>query len=471
MKHIGVAMVGILFALGAASSASCGGTAGTSASSSSSSSSSGGGGGGGAPTCVTLGCPGPGEVCLGGSCVVDCRRPGANPCAAGKVCDVSAASPGECVDPASPCVTTSLPETCGSRVCGPGSACAGNDKCYPRVPCSAVLCEGDTCWGEGCACDRAIGCSPAPLGTPAGGEAGSLHDPLFRHGLVDLEFSPDCTAWGVTLISGPDYLRSMSPMGMPSSYQGVTNLNMGEVSVLQQITVPKSGDWPPPPLPPEPPKDLDVAATYICCAQCGCMLQTTPQGVARFDPMTSMLPLVIPSQTFTTGNGPFGGPAIDTGPAGLSYGTDRVLYVGNIDTNGDYYKLDLATNAQTLVTNFPARVHASTPFDAITMLVALENGEIRALRITDATSAVWATSDSPVTGMVRDFFDGSVYVARRDLTIVRYDAAGVSEPFQTTTYAARVTIAPDGYLYVLEIPANYADKTPIVTRHALPLMR
>jgi hypothetical protein len=217
--------------------------------------------------------------------------------------------------------------------------------------------------------------------------------------------------------------------------------------------------------------DLEVAATYICCASCGCQLDSVPQGAIRFDPMTNTLPLVIPSKTFTTGMGPFGGTTIDTGPAGLSYGMDRVLYVGNIDTNGDYYRVDLVTQQKSLVTTFAARVYASTPFDAATMLVALEGGELRLLRLWDATSTVWATSDQPVTGMVRDFFDGSVYLARRDGTILRYSSAGVGEPFQMVNGASRISVAPDGFLYALEIPAPYADVVPTVVRFQLPDMR
>src|SRR5262249_39618431 len=134
----------------------------------------------------------------GGAGTLDCTLPGGNPCAPGTVCDVSAANPGKCVDPSAPCVATSTPEMCGAKVCGPGSACDGAGKCYPRVPCGGVDCVGQTCHGTQCACTRALGCSPAPLGAP--GDKGTLQDDAFRKGLVDLEFDPDCTAWGVTLI-------------------------------------------------------------------------------------------------------------------------------------------------------------------------------------------------------------------------------------------------------------------------------
>ncbi len=436
--------------------------------STSTSTTSGGGGAGGAPpTCETISCSGPGEVCQAGACVVDCRKAGSNPCADDTVCDVSDAGAGQCVAPGSPCLTTSAPEPCGDRVCGPGSVCDGAGQCFPRVPCKEVACDDAGCWGSQCACERSIGCSPAPLGAP--GEAGTLHDDVFRQGLVDLEFDPECTAWGVTLISGPDYLRSMSPEGAPTSYPGVTNLNMGEVSVLQDIIVPRSGHGAGPR--PPPPEDLEVALSYICCSACGCQLQSTPQGVSRFDPATSALPLVIPSQTFTDGAGPFGAGVIDTGPAGLTYGTDRVLYVGNVDVNGDYHRLDLATNEKTVVTTFGARVYASAPFDALSMLVALEGGDIHLLRLTDATSSVWVTSDSPVTGMIRDFFDGSVYVAREDGGVWKYGEDGAGELQWTAKGPSRLAIAPDGHLYAINLGPQFADAAPTFERWELPKTR
>lgn len=446
------------------------GTSGSSASSSGSGGQGGSGTGGMGNACADVLCSQPGEVCQNGTCVVDCLRAGAQPCLAGTVCNASGPQTGKCVDPAGMCVTTSAPEVCGTKVCAAGSACDGNGHCYPRVPCADVNCDENGCWGTACSCVRDKPCLPAPLGMP--GDMGTLHENGFRSGLVDLEFAPDCSAWGATLISGTDYLRSIAPDGTVTSHPSITNLNMGEVSILQQVVIPKFA--PERPTPKAKPTggvsviDLEVAATYICCAGCGCQLDSVPQGAIRFDPVTNTLPLVIPSKTVTSGTGPFGGTAIDTGPAGLSYGMDRVLYAGNIDANGDYYRVDLATQQKNLVTTFAARVYASTPFDAVTMLVALEGGELRLLRILDGTSTLWATSDKPVTGMVRDFFDGRVYVARRDGSIQRYSSDGTSEPFQTVNGASRISIAPDGFLYALEIPAPFADVVPTIVRFPLP---
>ncbi|APR82415.1 Hypothetical protein A7982_07764 [Minicystis rosea] len=387
------------------------------------------------------------------------------PCATGTVCDVSDDRAGACVDPQGACVTTSAPEACGDKVCGPGSACDGKGKCYPRVPCGGVACDTEGCHGVACACTRPVGCEPAPLGTL--GETGTLLDASFRKGLVDLEFDPMCGAWGVTLIGGPDYLRHVGPDGAVNQYAGVTNINMGEVSVLQRLSIPTSHEFP---MTLDAP-GLDVSLSYICCATCGCQLDTTPQGASRLEPSTGMLPLVIQSKSNTAGAGPFGSSVIDSGPSGLTYGTDRVLYLGNVNENGDYYRLDLTTQTQTLVTTFAARVHAATPFDAISLLVALEGGEVRLLRVDDGTSTVWATSDSPITGMVRDFFDGAVYLARRDGQIWKYDEKGKGAVWQSAANPARIAIAPNGWLYALEIPPPYYDHDPTIERWQLPTTR
>lgn len=429
-----------------------------------------GGAGGGAADCNSLVCGGPGELCFNGQCMADCAKPGALPCSAGTVCNVSDEKPGQCVDPASPCVTSSEPEICGDKICGPGAACAGNGKCYPRVPCAGLLCEGNSCFGTDCSCSRNIVCEPAPLGSVdvnGSGAPGTLHENAFRSGIVDLEFDPACGAWAVTLISGPDYLRSMAPDATLSVYTGVTNLNMGEVAVLQQIVTPQAA--------PSQFKEnpgLDVSLSYICCQTCGCIVNASqPQGVARLDSLTGMLPIVIPSENYTQGSGPYGAKVTDTGPAGVSYGLDRVLYVGNIQTNGDYYRLDLNNQLQDLIATFPSRVHASAPFDPVTMLVALEGGDLVLLRPASGEITAWAKSDQPVTGLVRDFFDGSVYVARIDKSILKYDEKGVSSPFQASQYPARLSIAPNGYLYALSSPPPYFDHMPIIERWELPKTR
>jgi hypothetical protein len=73
--------------------------------------------------------------------------------------------------------------------------------------------------------------------------------------------------------------------------------------------------------------------------------------------------------------------------------------------------------------------------------------------------------------VVRDFFDGTVYVSRRDNAIWKYDSAGKGTSFQTAKNPARISIAPDGWLYGLEIPPPFVDQTPTVARWQLPLTR
>jgi hypothetical protein len=392
-------------------------------------------------------------------CVTDCRLADAKPCAQGTVCNVSKKRGGECVSEGSACVTSSAPEMCGSLVCGPGTTCDGKGQCYPRVPCASAVCQGSRCWGTECACDRIPACQPAPLGTP--GQVGTLHDDKFRDTLADLKFDPQCGAWGVTLRSGPDYLRSISPTGAVTEVAGVTNLNMGEVGVLRPVAEP--------PIVRALPTDVDVALTYICCSTCGCQLQSTPQGVAHFEGDAG-IPLVIPSTQFTESPGklPFNSVVIDTGPEGLTYGPDRVLYSGNLNVNGDFYSFDLTTRTTTLVTTFASRVHSATPFDFKHLLVALEGGEVRLLRLSDRSSKPWTLSDAPVISMARDFFDGSVYIARADKSIWKYDGNGVGVAWQTTKTPARISIAPDGKLYALEI---VLVGTPTIVNFALPTSR
>src|SRR5689334_13780978 len=91
----------ILLGCGGSGDTGSGGHGGAASSSSSTNT------GGAAPTCPQVPCTNPGEACVAGACTLDCRIPGANACAAGTVCDASDASPGKCVDPSAPCVTTS----------------------------------------------------------------------------------------------------------------------------------------------------------------------------------------------------------------------------------------------------------------------------------------------------------------------------------------------------------------------------
>jgi hypothetical protein len=430
---------------------------------------SGGSGGTGGVPCTPDTCSTPGYACSNGACVADCRLPGANACAAGTVCDVGDQHPGQCVMPGDGCVITGPSVACGAGTCGPGTSCAPDGTCYPALPCTAMSCGGGTCFGQSCACARpAAACTPAPLGTL--GQAGTLNDYKFSRcgtlascdgGIFDLDFDPSCNAYGVTMISGTDYLRKITPAGTITEWAGVTNLNMGEVAALQGENGTFGG------------KIEEVSLSYICCASCGCIISGAngkPQGVAVLDAMAGTLPMKIPSTTFTSGVGPWGNTAIDTGPYGLSWGLDRVLYVGNVDANGEYYALDLKTQTKTLVKAFPKRVYASAPLDKYWMMVALEGGEVWLAPVAGvmAEPKPLITLPTHVTSLVRDPWSGRVYAELSDKSIVSFAADGTGlSAFQTAPAKGRITIAPDGYLYHLTL--GYPTKAEIV-RWELPTM-
>ncbi len=423
--------------------------------------------------CSPATCTAPGYACVGGACVADCRPATANPCAAPTVCDVGSEHPGECVAPGSGCVITSAPVTCAagdagtSVTCGPGTECDGQGVCFPTLPCASMQCDGGTCWGTNCPCTRPPPtCTPAPLGNP--GDPGTLNDPKFVQcgslsscdgGIFDLDFDQKCNAWGVTMLSGPDFLRKLDTSGAVTETTGVTNLNMGEVAAIQGESGVFGGGL------------SDVALTYTCCATCGCVLTGSngnPQGVATLDAANGTLPMKIPSTKYSAGSGPFGNAIVDTGPYGLSWGLDRVLYVGNVLNNGDYHALDLTTQTSQIVATLSARVLASAPFDKAHMLVALEGGEVMLVPSLGAPGAPKSlvTLTTHATSLVRDAWSGRVYAELSDKSIVSFAADGSDvQPFQTAPGVGRITIAPDGYLYHLTVGFL---STPAVVRWPLP---
>ncbi|MCU0654983.1 MAG: sel1 repeat family protein [Polyangiaceae bacterium] len=287
-------------------------------------------------------------------------------------------------------------------------------------------------------------------GVNAGGCCYSLNDPTFtravqpQEGLVDLEFDNECNAWGVTIISGTDFVRKITPAGQVSAVPGVTNLDMGEVAVLTGKEGFFGGG------------SGDVALTYTCCATCGCDISATgnPQGAALLDPETGELPMKIPSDVYTDGKGPFGNKLMDNGPQGLSWGLDRVLYLGNVKVNGEYAALDLLQGVSTTVVTLPERIYASTPFDAERMAVATESGKIFLVpTLGQAFAPVeLLTLPSPATSLQRDPWSGRLYAELSSLDIVAIKADG--SEVVTVAIApqiGRIALAPDGFVY--HIPA------------------
>jgi hypothetical protein len=408
--------------------------------------------------CATT-CTGPGQVCINGQCVDDCRLPGAVPCNGADVCDVGSEHEGQCVSPGDGCVISSATQVCvpsggGTTLeCGPGTLCDGDGHCFPRLPCASMQCEGSQCWGTSCSCTRpAPACSVAPLGTP--GETGTLNDFVFTRcgtlsscdgGIFDLDFDQACNAWGVTMISGPDYLRKIDPAGLVTEFVGVTNLNMGEVATIKGKEGEFGGGL------------TDVSLSYICCSTCGCQISGSggePQGVAELDPGTSTLPMRIPSTQYTTGAGPFGFYQLDTGPYGLAWGLDRVLYVGNIEQNGDFHALDLASNTKQVVATLTARVYAAAPFNRTRMVVGVAGGEVKLVPVLGAIGTVTPLIKlaDEITSIARDPWSGRVYASLANLDIVSFSSNGTDlQIFQVAPALGRIALAPDGYLYHLTI--------------------
>jgi hypothetical protein len=424
-----------------------------------------------APSCTPDSCLGGGRSCRNGSCVDDCRPSDAHPCASGTLCDYSdghcRASDSACLSDATfePCASTANP----SRSCGPGLQCDGQGSCLSTEGCSGIDCDATgRCWATMCRCTRpAPRCTPAPLEQLNRAEfVGSPVNGRNEEGAFALGFDDVCAAYVVTMISGPDYLRQMTADGTLTTWTSTTNLNMGEVAVLRL----PGGEF----------SDTlgDVAATYICCATCGC-IETGMDGrlgVVRLDrtSTTRPLPNVLPA-TPTTGSGPFGNASLDTGPYGLTWGGDRALYVGNVHTNGDFSRIDLNSGMSTSLTAFAARVVAATMFDAHSLLVALENGSIYHFDVYTGLSSMWATLPAAATSLARDRFTGRVYAeiggAMPTIVELRADGSGMAT-FQTPPRQGRIAIAPDGYLYHLSVyPAVDWMSASSIVRWPLPAMR
>lgn len=404
-------------------------------------------------SCSAITCAGAGQSCRAGTCTDDCRPADANACATGTVCDYA---DGRCRALADACVASATFEPCASsanpsRACGPGLQCDGQGSCLSVEGCNGLDCDASgRCWAASCSCTRpAPRCTPAPLARLNAPEfVGALDNGRDGEGAVALGFDDVCAAYAVTVISGPDYLRQVTADGTLTTWASVTNLDMGEVAVLRL----PGGEF----------SDTlgDIAATYICCATCGCVETGTDAriGVVRLDrtSATRPLPNVLPAMA-TSGTGPFGNITLDSGPAGLTWGADHALYVGNVDANGDFSRIDLMAGSATSLTRFAARVVASTIFDAHSILVGLESGAVYRFDIYTGLSQLWAMLPAGATSLARDRFSGRVYAemggATPSIVSLAADGTGMNA-FQTPPRVGRIAIAPDGYLYHLSVFPN-----------------
>jgi hypothetical protein len=400
----------------------------------------------GTPGDPCLFCDAPNQRCEDEMCVTTCHGQAPDPCGPAQVCDVMS---GECVDPGAACTLSGPNQPCDAQQCGPGSVCDDQGSCIPIPPCADVAClDTGECWGTSCSCERAIDCTPpteADLNGPFATEIGGL------------DFADDCTAWMVTLRSGTDYVRRLTPDGTVTEWGGVSNLNMGEVKVLKAVT---------------PPQGIghgasvhglelgEVAITYTCCTTCGCFTDP-PQGVARLvpDDVANPLPLVIVSAV-TTGTGPFGTPGADSGPFGLTWGIDRVLYVGNSTANGEIVRADLDMRTQSALATLDARITASAPTSAAHLLIATEGGTLYRFNVLTNTATAIAELGTDVTSLSHDAFDGTVYAGLRTLEVVSIDPwSGTVAPFDAMPGRGRVTVSPDGQLWFS--PVAYLDPNAI----------
>jgi len=381
---------------------------------------------------------GAGEACRGGVCASDCGDPAALPCAAGEVCDFAT---GACANEAAPGILTGDGVRCGDDgpLCLPGTECGLDGRCVAAPPCLATRCAEDdsACWGRSCLRERPAGaCAPASLDRMnmddflRGGDGGA----------VDLELDDACNAYIVTVISGQDHLRQLAPDGTLTVWDGVTNLDMGEVAV-RRIAGDEFGTAE---------GEGQVALTYACCETCGCT-GSDPQGVARLDRAATdeRLPMVIVA-TPSTGMGPFDRPVLDTGPYGLTWGRDNTLYVGNVTGQGDLVRADLDAGTTEELHRLPARIHASAVFDPRTLLVALDEGVVLRVSTSSSATAPWAELGEDVTSLVRDPFTGRVYASVASGRVLELSAAGEQlGVWQEPGERGRLAYAADGALYYL----------------------
>ncbi|HRI10333.1 MAG TPA: hypothetical protein PKW35_21085 [Nannocystaceae bacterium] len=401
-------------------------------------------------------CNEPNQECINDVCVTSCQGQDPDPCGPNQACDVIS---GECKDLDATCSLAGGYTACDGKKCGPGTVCDGLGQCVAIAPCAGVECTGGgECWGALCSCTRKVECEEPSL---------QLMNGPFSVEMGGLDFADDCNAWMVTLRSGPDYLRRLTPMGTLTTWTGVSNLNMGEVRVLKRLTVPQAKELPPwtldPPVPPEPQPVMglgEVAITYTCCPTCGCQANP-PQGVARLveEDMVNPLPIVIVAKA-TQGNGPFGNTAADAGPHGLTWGEDRVLYVGNSTDNGDWNTADLDKMQQAKILTFPSRVTAAAPVSPAHIVVGLIGGDIMLYNVNTQQADFLADAGDDITSLSHDSFTGMVYGGLRNLDIIElHPFSGDIVDYGKMPAKGRVAVSPSGKLWFY--PIKYINNVPL----------
>lgn len=400
-------------------------------------------------------CIDPNQMCVDGECVTTCQGQDPDPCGPGQVCDVIS---GTCKDGGSACTLAGATELCGGKQCGPGSVCDGVGECLAVAPCAAVACTGEgACWGTACSCERGVTCQDASV---------DLLNGPFSADITGIDFADDCTAWGVTISGGQEFLRRLTPAGDLQTWGGVGDFDQGEVRVLRHLTVPQLHTSPPIAAGPEAPEAVEgfgeVALTYVCCPTCGdCANNPNARGVARLDEANPNMPLpIVIFAEPTQGTGPFGNTAVDGGPQGLTWGEDRVLYVGNSTANGEYNTADLEKGTVEVVYTFDARVTASAPVSPVHVLVALIGGGLHLFNTQTKQAEFVVDLMSDVTSLSQDRFTGYVYAGLASLDVVQVRPfTGEVADFAVMPAKGRVAVSPSGKLWFT--PVKYLNQVPL----------
>ncbi len=403
-------------------------------------------------------CNEPNQQCIDDVCVTGCQGQDPDPCGPAQVCDVVT---GACVDPGTACAVAGPSEPCGDNVCAAGTVCDGQGACLAVAPCGLETCTSQgVCWGGACQCERGVTCSDP---------ATDLLNGPFSADLFGLDFADDCTAWGVTISGGQEFVRRLTSAGEYVSFGAIGDYDLGEVRVLRHLTVPQRTVLPDTVITAEvTPTHVEgygeVAVTYVCCPTCGdCANNPLARGVARLveeDP-NMPLPIVIPAEA-TQGTGPFGNNALDGGPQGLTWGNDRVLYVGNTSANGQFETADLEAGTVAPVLLFADRTTASAAISPVHLLVAVHPGMLYRLNTVTMESDFVVDLMSGVTSLSHDAFNGDVYASLANLEVVRVRPfTGDVEPFAVMPVIGRIAVSPAGSLWFT--PVKYLNNVPLAS--------
>lgn len=370
--------------------------------------------------CSIASCGVEGQACVQDRCVTDCRIATASACSAGKVCDFT---DGRCVGKDSPGVLTGGFQECigpnGKQQCGPGSLCSLDGHCAADGPCSELSCdETGRCYGTSCPTTR-----PAPLCTLPDLDKLTAVTP----NAISFDFDRLCNSYVVTL-TGYDYLYQVAPSGDITTVAGYSDANMHEVVAAPLASSAKTPG--------------DVALIYGIHGSALSMLQ-------RGEMMS--LPPLIPTSAVAAGVAPIGAP-FDTYSAGLTYGPQGRLFVGNVQVSGDLAEVNAKDGTTTTLYTDPngERITAAAQYNVRSLVIGMMSGELRLFDLGTKKMTVLSSGISePIASLAMDRFTGTLYVGHMSGAVVTVNAKGEATPFAKHDLAARLRIGPDNALYCL----------------------